>query len=109
MRADDTMSDMTAAILHIEQFEETRPFEPGTTGWTVDDLDDPEIERKWFAGRYEIVEGVLTTIPPAYFDGSLAQQNLVRMIERHLDCSGAPGRFAPAVDFIIAPRRLARG
>jgi hypothetical protein len=34
---------------------EPRPFQPGTTGWTVRDLDDPEIERQWFSGRYEIV------------------------------------------------------
>lgn len=49
----------------------SRPFEPGTTGWTVHDLDDPEIERQWFEGRYEIVEGVLTKMPPAYFTGEM--------------------------------------
>ena len=47
----------------------SKPFEPGTTGWTASDLDDPAIEREWFRGRYEIVEGVLTKMPPAYFTG----------------------------------------
>jgi hypothetical protein len=31
-----------------------RPFEPGTTGWTASDLDDPEIEPCWARGSYEI-------------------------------------------------------
>ena len=36
---------MTLADTHV------RNFEPGTTGWTAADLDRPEIERRWFAGR----------------------------------------------------------
>ena len=51
---------------------ESRPFLPGTTGWTASDLDDPQIERLWFSGRYEIVEGVLTSMPPAYLAGGSA-------------------------------------
>lgn len=27
----------------------SRPFQPGTTGWSADDLDDPAIERRWYA------------------------------------------------------------
>jgi Uma2 family endonuclease len=33
---------MTTEVAH-------REFIPGTTGWSVDDLDDPEIERRWYA------------------------------------------------------------
>lgn len=33
----------------------SRPFEVGTTGWTADDLLDPQIERQWEDGRYEII------------------------------------------------------
>jgi len=40
---------------------EPRSVVPGTTRWTADDLDDPRIEREWFRGHYEIIEGVLTT------------------------------------------------
>ena len=96
------MSGMTAAII------ESKQFEPGTTGWTVDDLDDPEIERQWFAGRYEIVEGVLTTMPPASFDGSRPFGRLIRIVERHLDRAGVPGDFLPELDFVLAPRRVVR-
>lgn len=47
----------------------SKPFRPGTTGWSASDLDDPRIEGKWLRGSYEIVEGVLTRMPPAYFIG----------------------------------------
>ncbi len=93
---------MTPAIV------ETKQFEPGTTGWTVQDLDDPQIERQWFAGRYEIVEGVLTTMPPAYFDGSRPFGRLIRIVERHLDRVGLPGDFLPELEFVLASRRVAR-
>lgn len=96
------MTVMTTAIV------QTKPFEPGTTGWTVDDLDDPQIERRWFEGRYEIVEGVLTTMPPAYFDGSLPAGRLIRMVERYLDHVKQSGDFASEVDLVVGPRRVAR-
>ena len=67
---------------HVELI---RRFEPGTTGWSADDLDDPEIERLWFQGAYEIVEGVLTKMPPAYFDGSIAVQRLVDVVDGEID------------------------
>src|SRR5437899_929176 len=60
-----------------------RPFEPGTTGWTVDDLEDPEISWLWQEGHYEIVEGVLTLMPAAYLDGSLSIRKLLRFVEDH--------------------------
>lgn len=93
---------MSAAI------EESKPFRPGTTGWTVEDLDDREIERRWFAGRYEIVEGVLATMPPAYFDGSLPVGRLIRFVQRHLEQGDLSGNFATQVDLVLAPRRVAR-
>jgi Uma2 family endonuclease len=96
------MSGMDATIV------ETKPFEPGTTGWTVDDLDDPEIERQWFAGAYEIVEGVLTHMPSAYFDGSIALQNLILAMQLHLRAGGVKGSFGPEADFIVGRRRVAR-
>ncbi|MEM6394393.1 MAG: hypothetical protein AAF797_16625 [Planctomycetota bacterium] len=36
---------------------ESKPFEVGTLGWRVEDLEDPAIARQWFDGRYEIIEG----------------------------------------------------
>src|SRR4051794_28272913 len=53
-----------AAMTDVD-LAEPKTFEPGTTGWSIDDLDDPEFEARWCAGRYEISDGVLTTMPPA--------------------------------------------
>jgi Uma2 family endonuclease len=91
--------DMTTEVEH-------REFIPGTTGWTVDDLDDPEIERLWFEGRYEIVEGVLTIMPAAYFDPGSELQELIYILRSHLDTRKTGGRFATEVDMILGPRRL---
>ena len=35
---------MSSTIL---QNEADRKFEPGTTGWSAEDLDDPQFERFW--------------------------------------------------------------
>src|SRR2546423_10789024 len=83
---------------------EIRPFGPGTTGWTAADLDDPEIERQWFRGRYEIVEGVLTEMPAAYFAGGESLSNLIYLMR----IQGVKARFATEVDIVVSARRVAR-
>ena len=84
----------------------TRQFEPGTTGWTARDLDDPPIERQWFNGRYEIVEGVLTTLPPAYYIGGKA---LYRLMSRVTALIGEEvGSFATEVEIIVDEDRVVR-
>ncbi len=90
---------MTAEVAH-------REFLPGTTGWSVDDLDDPEIERLWSQGRYEIVEGVLTQMAAAYFDGGSALQDLLFILRTHVGAAHLGGRFATEVDMILNKRRL---
>jgi len=90
---------MTTAVAH-------RKFVPGTTGWTADDLDDPEIEKRWMQGRYEIVEGVLTQMAPAYFDGGFALQRLLRLIGNHAESVGLGDGIATEVDLILNKRRL---
>lgn len=87
---------------------ERRAFQPGTTGWTARDLDDPEIERLWFSGRYEIVEGVLTTMPPAYFAGGNAAFNLTFFVKTFMRERGILGRFASEVDIVIDEPRVLR-
>jgi Uma2 family endonuclease len=87
---------------------EPRPFQPGTTGWTVRDLDDPEIERQWFSGRYEIVEGVLTTMAAAYFPGGNATANVIVAIKEYLKPRGLPGRFAVELDIVVDDIRISR-
>ena len=85
---------MTIAVEH-------REFIPGTTGWTVDDLDDPDIEKLWFQGRYEIVEGVLTQMAPAYFDGGSALEELLFLIRTHIEAHKLGGKLATEVDLIL--------
>jgi Uma2 family endonuclease len=86
----------------------SRRFEPGTTGWTVEDLDDLRIQRCWERGAYEIVEGVLTKMPAAYIEGSLPLRRLVRLVERHLENSGTAGEFAFEVDLVVNSIRVPR-
>lgn len=83
----------------------TRSFIPGTTGWTADDLDDPQIERQWEEGRYEIIEGVLTTMAPAYYTGGKTLFRLMYMVAAH---AGKAGSFCPEGEVIIDQTRVIR-
>ncbi len=85
-----------------------RVFEPGTTGWTVDDLYDPDIQRLWSRGRFELVDGVLTTMAPQGFEGVDPLDNLRRFVERHLDVTGQDGNFYREVDLLLRRGRIAR-
>src|SRR5207248_1829334 len=85
-----------------------REFIPGTTGWSVDDLDDPEIERLWFQGRYEIVEGVLTQMAAAYFDGGAALQELLFLVRSQIKARSLGGLIATEVDLILGKLRVPR-
>jgi Uma2 family endonuclease len=95
------MKNMTPAISH-------RVFEPGTTGWTVDDLSDPEIQLQWSEGRFELVDGVLTKMAPQGFEGVEPLDNLRRYIERHLDATIQGGNFYREVDLLLRRGRIAR-
>lgn len=85
---------------------ESRPFAPGTTGWSALDLDEPEIERLWSAGRFEIVEGVLTTMPPAYFIGGLAVTRVMHRVLLHV--GEEMGGFATELEIVVDEARVAR-
>jgi Uma2 family endonuclease len=87
--------------------EEKRRFKVGTLGWTADDLDDPKIERLWQQGRYEIVEGVLTEMPPAQYDASRPLVPLLTMLSNHVEKQGRGGHFAVEVDLIVSRHRVA--
>jgi Uma2 family endonuclease len=81
-------------------------LQPGTIGWTASDLDDPAVERAWSNGRYEILEGVLTIMPPAYFAGGNATVNLIAMLKTFTKARGAGERMATEVDIIIDEQRV---
>ena len=90
----------------LSHLTEVRSFAPGTTGWTARDLDDPEIERQWSEGRYEIVEGVLTTMPPAYYVGGKVLQRLIYRVTTHV--GEEAGSFATEVEIVVDEDRVAR-
>jgi len=85
-----------------------RPFTPGTTGWTAGDLDDPEIERLWFQGRFEIINGVLTSMPPAYFPGTQSLQELLFVLKAELKRKATSDHFGGEVDIVIDEDRVVR-
>src|SRR4051794_15734743 len=99
---------MTFQATPLEHSARPKHFEPGTTGWTEEDLDEPEIDRAWHAGRYEIVEGVLTKMPAAYLDGSIALKRLIGIVERHFERSGIDGEFALEADLVVSRRQVPR-
>ena len=84
----------------------SRPFEVGTTGWTADLLDDPQIERLWDQGRFEIIEGVLTSMPAARYDGQKGLRRLTDAVERFLRDQGRSEEFVFEVDLILSNVRV---
>ncbi|HEX3357197.1 MAG TPA: Uma2 family endonuclease, partial [Tepidisphaeraceae bacterium] len=84
-----------------------RKFKVGTLGWTADDLDDPRIERLWEKGRYEIVEGVLTEMPPAQFDAGEPLIRLLSRLQTYVDRKKLGGGFAVETDIIIDQLKVA--
>lgn len=84
----------------------SRPFEVGTTGWTADDLLDPQVEREWEQGRYEIVEGVLTRMPAARYDGQKRLKRLSDVVDDYLKNRGRVERLVGEVDLILNDLRV---
>ena len=83
-----------------------KSFKPGSTGWSADDLDDPVIEAFWLQRRYEIVEGVLTLMPPALYDGGAALFNLLYLLRMHIDKHQVGGKIATEVDVVLGELRV---
>jgi Uma2 family endonuclease len=71
-------------------------------------LDDPTIERLWEEGRYEIVEGVLTQMPAAYFDGGRGLFRLMTIVQGYIDANNIGGDFAVESDVVLNNMRVPR-
>jgi len=69
-------------------------------------LDDPRIEAQWFRSRFEIIDGVIACMAPAYLDGSLALSRLARAVQSHLAATGGEGEFCYEVDLIVSESRV---
>ena len=85
---------------------EPRELIPGSTGWSVRDLDDPKIRAAWEAGHFQIIEGVLAITPPAYWDNSVALQRLVFGVQQYLAGKGLPTDFGYEVDVVVGDIRV---
>src|SRR5213075_930065 len=88
--------------------ETKREFKVGTTGWSVDDLDDPKIERLWEQGRYEIVEGILTEMAAAYHDSGRSTTRLATILQIWLDENDLKGGISTETDLVLNKRRIPR-
>ena len=91
----------------IDEGDEKKPFVPGTSGWTVADLDDPAYVRQFSFDRHEICDGVLTIMPAAFFDGGSALFNVCLELTNYLRVNGDPdAQFATEADVVINKLRI---
>ncbi len=88
--------------------DEEKVFKIGTLGWTADDLDDPKFERLWEQGRYEIIRGVLTEMPPIQFDAGDPLISLMMILKAYVNKLNLGGGFCGLrPDIIITRRKVA--
>jgi Uma2 family endonuclease len=83
-------------------------LQAGTRGWSTKDLEDPEIHFLWNQGRYEIIDGVLTLMPPAYFRGGMVVDNLKFLLRSYFKAQQIRAVFSGEVDIAITPTRAVR-
>src|SRR6478609_1295544 len=97
----NNLSSMIASA-HIR-----RPFVAGSSGWTASELDEPRIAKLWDEANFELIDGVLTTMPPAYYDGQKKLRRLIDIVEEHLKGVGrGQERFAFEIDIILSELRV---
>jgi Uma2 family endonuclease len=90
----------------MSRLTDRRQLIPGSTGWTVHDLDDPKVEEAWEAGNFQIIEGVLAIMPPAYWDNSMALQRLILQMQVYFLAKGQPTDFGCEVDVVVGETRV---
>jgi Uma2 family endonuclease len=83
-------------------------LQPGTVGWRIESLDDPVVRALWERGRYEIVDGVLTVMPPAYFRGGQVVDNLKFLLRSHFTSKRVTAEFSGEVEIAVTPTQVAR-
>jgi Uma2 family endonuclease len=83
-------------------------LKPGTMGWTASEMEDPILRRLWDAGRYEILDGVLTIMPAAFFIGGESAETLAYLLRCYLKDKKIPAAFSTKVDIQINETRLVR-
>jgi Uma2 family endonuclease len=83
-------------------------LKPGTMGWSASEMEDPQLRRLWDAGRYEILDGVLTVMPAAFFIGGESAETLAHLLRNYLKEKNVPASFSTEVDIQISQARLIR-
>jgi len=83
-------------------------LQPGTMGWSTSEMEDPQLRRLWDAGRYEILDGVLTVMPAAFFIGGESSETLAYLLRCFLKERKIPAAFSTEVDIQISESRLLR-
>jgi Uma2 family endonuclease len=76
-------------------------LQPGTLGWTVHDLRRPDVRALWDSGRYQIIRGVLTLMPPARFRGGTVVDNLKFILRGYFRERGIRAAFSGEVDIAV--------
>jgi Uma2 family endonuclease len=83
-------------------------LKPGTMGWTASEMEDPILHRLWDAGRYEILDGVLTIMPAAFYLGGECAATLGYLLRSYLREKKIAASFSFEVDIQISEPRLVR-
>jgi Uma2 family endonuclease len=82
---------------------------PGTMGWTASEMEDPDLHFLWDQGRYEIIDGVLTVMPPAFFIGGSPSFNLGYLLRTHFRKQKVSVSISTEVDLRLSEKLLLRG
>ena len=83
-----------------------KPFIPGSPGWSVCDLDSPQVLREWSRGRYEIIEGVLSIMAPAYLPHGASLFALLSIVRGSLKEQKITATLATEVDLVLSSKRV---
>jgi hypothetical protein len=81
---------------------------PGTMGWTASEMEDPVLRGLWDEGRFEILDGVLTITPAAFFLGGQSALELLYLAKRYLRKKKIPAQFSTEVDIQVSEPYLLR-
>ena len=83
-------------------------LQPGTIGWTVADVEDPATYVLWSQGRYEILNGVLTVKPPAFYYGGSSADNLKFILRTHFAAQQLRCSTSAEVDMAVTDTQVVR-
>jgi Uma2 family endonuclease len=88
---------------------ERRKLRPGTSGWTITDIEsDDRLDAEFVERGYELIEGVITRMPAALLDSAYPFARLLRIVGDHLRLTDPGAEFAPECDVRLNDKRVPR-